>query len=257
MNGIKFVSSASNFSSLPGNIFCYWLSDKIISYFHGGQRLADLGTARQGMSTSDNNRFLRFWYEVSIDNIAFDCHSCTETKTRPERWYPYNKAGFYRKWSSINEYVVNYKNDGEEIKKTVMEKYPYLAGPGFVVKNTEWYFKHGISWNDVATGTFCARYIPDGFAFADAAPTFFSEDNYLVLGFFNSKVFQIFADIICQGLHYSTGHIPAIPYLEIQNRDITDTIADLSAQNIALCQEDWDAFETSWNFKRHPLLPHE
>jgi hypothetical protein len=257
MNGtsVKFITNSANFSSLPGNIFCYWLSKTTVSHFAQDKRLADFGTARQGLSTSDNNRFLRFWYEISFSSIFFEGHSCKDTIGCGKKWFPYNKAGFYRKWSSINEYVVDYANDGQEIKKTVMEKYPYLAGPGFVVKNTEWYFKHGITWNDVGTGIFCARYVPDGFIFADAGPMYFSNDDDVFLAYFNSKVFQIFADIICQGMHYSTGHIPEIPCLSIDDVEKRAKLGKMVEENLDFSTKDWDSFETSWNFQRHPLMP--
>jgi hypothetical protein len=253
-DGIKFVTNSSNFSSLPGSIFCYWLSQATVNHFANDKRLGDFGSARQGLSTSDNNRFLRFWYEIQFNKIFFDGKSCIDTVGADKKWFPYNKAGFYRKWSSINEYVVNYADDGAEIKKTVMEKYPYLAGPGFVVKNTEWYFKHGVTWNDVGTGIFCARYVPDGFIFADAGPMYFSQEDNLFLAFFNSNVFQVFADIICQGMHYSTGHIPEIPCL-IPSDDEKARLKALALKNIELSKKDWDSFETSWDFRRHPLLP--
>jgi hypothetical protein len=226
-----------------------------VNHFIQDKRLGDFGTARQGLSTSDNNRFLRFWFEVPFESISFDSRNCADSVSSNKKWFPYNKAGFFRKWSSINEYVVNYAKDGKEIKTTVMEKYPYLAGPGFVVKNTEWYFKHGITWNDVGTGIFCARYVPNGFVFADAGPMYFSEDDGTSLSYFNSKVFQVFADIICQGMHYSTGHIPEIPYIPLDDLEKKSSIKCAVEENIRLSTEDWDAFETSWNFHRHPLLP--
>ncbi len=250
--GKRYVVNASEFKLLPGNIFCYWLPEAVLSHFEKDKCLDDVGSAKQGLSTSNNNRFLRFWYEVSIDGIDFHCNSCEATTERGKKWFPYNKAGKFRKWSSINEYVVNYQNNGAEIKQTVMEKYPYLNGPGFVVKNTESYFHHGITWNDVATESFCCRYVPDGFIFADAGPMYFSSKDYVMLAYFNSKVFQIFADVICQGLHYSTGHIPQVPYLAENEKQ--DMVSAKSEECLNISTKDWDAFETSWSFKKHPLV---
>ena len=250
---IRYISNSDNFKAVPGQIFCYWLSDIALEHMKKDKKLDEKGRAKQGLSTSDNNRFLRFWHEVRFSNIDFSCKSCEETENSICRWFPYNKAGNFRRWSSINEYVVNYQNNGAEIKATVMKKYPYLNGPGFVVKNTESYFHHGITWNDVATGLFCARYVPDGFIFADAGPMFFCSDDFLMLGFFNTNVFQMFASIICQGLHYSTGHIPQIPFKEVDDND-KDEVKQLTIENYELSKNEWDSFENSWDFKRHPLV---
>lgn len=250
---IKYVVDTQNFSKIPGSIFGYWISEKVLSHMGSGKTIDDIGVAKQGLSTSDNNRFLRLWHEVDFSNIGFHYTSCEETHSGQHKWFPYNKAGNFRKWSSINEYVVNYQFDGAEIKATVMKKYPYLNGPGFVVKNTESYFHHGVTWNDVATGSFCCRYVKDGFIFADAGPMVFSDNDMIVLGYMNSKVFQIFADIICQGLHYSTGHIPHIPFIDTNEQQKTQVEA-LTKQCVSECEEDWDNYETSWSFTKHPLL---
>ena len=250
---VKFVAKQSDFKKIPGSIIGYWLSNRIFEHLEEDEKLDSFGKARQGLSTSDNNRFLRFWYEVSFFRIGFNCVDCQDTNNDFYRWYPYNKAGNFRKWSAINEYVVNYQNNGSEIKQTVMKKYPYLKGPGFVVKNTELYFHHGITWNDVATGSFCCRFVPDGFIFADAGPMYFSDNDYVMMAYFNSKVFQVFADIICQGLHYSTGHIPQIPYKKA-NTDIEEIIESLSEECLNISKREWDSYETSWEFIRHPLI---
>ena len=134
-----------------------------------------------------------------------------------------------------------------------MKKYPYLNSPDFVVKNTSAYFHAGITWSDVATGKFSARWVNDGYIFADAGPMLFVQvDPYVKMGYMNTPVFQMFCDLICQGLHYSTGQIPQIPYLQnIEDKNFITASVD---ENIELSKEDWDSFETSWNFKKHPLL---
>ena len=134
-----------------------------------------------------------------------------------------------------------------------MKKYPYLNNPDFVVKNTSAYFHAGITWSDVATGKFSARWVNDGYIFADAGPMLFVQvDPYVKMGYMNTPVFQMFCDLICQGLHYSTGQIPQIPYLQnIEDKNFITASVD---ENIQLSKEDWDSFETSWDFKKHPLL---
>ena len=250
----RFFSTNSNFEKIPDTIYSYWLSERTLYLLEKGKKLASYGNARQGLTTTDNKRFLRLWYEIENNLIDFGCRSCDEIEARKSKWFPYNKAGNYRKWSSIDEYVVNYEHNGREIKASVMSKYPYLKNPGFVVKNTETYFNHGITWNDVSTGKFCCRYIPDGYIYADAGPMYFSSDDFVMMAYFNSVVFQLFANVICQGLHYSTGHIPGIPFIDIQQEEILMSIRIKSESSYKLSKNDWDAFETSWNFKKHPLI---
>jgi len=135
-----------------------------------------------------------------------------------------------------------------------VRKYPYLKNPGFVVKNTNTYFQHGITWNDVATGNFCSRYVPNGYIYHAAGPMFFSNNDKIILAYFNSATFQLFADVICQGLHYSTGHIPQIPYIHIEDINLSCSIEELSNRCLSLSKYDWDSFETSWDFEVHPLI---
>lgn len=249
----KYEINLAIFNKLPGFILGYWLSKKIISHFENDKKIGEVGEAKQGLSTSDNHKFLRLWSEVSFSNISFDCHSYEETKISKTKWFPFNKAGYYRKWTPLNEYVVNYENDGLDIKKAVLTKYKYLKTPDFVVKNTNFYFKSGITWNDVSTGSFCARLVDCGYIFADSAPMYFCNNVLVILAFFNSAVFQKFADFICQGLHYSTGHIPQIPYVSIDG-DLKIDIENIVNLLISESKIDSDAFETSWEFKKHPLI---
>lgn len=249
---MKYIFRTQSFNSMPNKIFCYWISSKVVSHFEKDKKIIDFGAAKQGLSTSDNNKFLRFWHELKLKDIYFLASSTTDAAKSGFKWFPYNKAGTFKRWASIDEYVCNYKDDGKDIKELVMKKYPYLNSPDFVVKNTDCYFKKGISWNDVSTGSFSCRYIKEGYIFADVAPTFFSSDDMYFLGYFNCKVFQLFADIICQGLHYSTGHIPEIPCL--YNEQNRARVRALAEENVRLSELDRDSFEKSWMFKKHPLV---
>lgn len=250
----RYISSHKNFEDIPDEIFAYWISDKYLDILKNGLKLESFGNAKQGLATTDNKLYLRLWYELPFHAIDFNCSSCDEIEERNSKWFPYNKAGSYRKWSMINEYVVNYEHNGAEIKKTVMRKYTYLKNPDFVVKNTDSYFKKGITWNDVSTRPFCCRYVPEGYIYDAAGPMFFSDNDYLMLAYFNTVVFQSFASIICQGLHYSTGHIPRIPYIRIDDIELRTYIEQLSKSNLKISESDWNSFECSWDFARHPLL---
>lgn len=248
-----YVISSENFKLIDGNIIAYYLSDKFFGVFSSNETLSDAGVARQGLATSDNNKFVRYWHEVDLKKINYNCHSCAETVNIRFKWFPYIKGGTFRRWYPNKEFVVNYTNNGIDIKTSVMKKYPYLKTPDFVVKNTNTYFKKGITWSDVATGDFSARYVDNGYIYADAGPMFFpNEDIFYLLAYMNSKVFQGCCNLICQGLHYSTGQIPKIPFRNQYDKSVS--ISRLTKQNISLSKSDWDSFETSWDFTKHPLV---
>ena len=249
----EYIAQQENYKKIPDMPISYQLSSTIYSIFEKQQYIGDVASAKQGLGTSDNNSFLRFWTEVNFHNIGFGLSSCEETLERPEKWFPYIKGGSFRRWYPSKEYVVNYQNNGMAIKSAVLKKYPYLKTPDFVVKNTSSYFGEGITWSDVATGKFSARWVEKGYIFADAGPMLFvPHDPFLKMGYMNTPVFQTFCDLICQGLHYSTGQIPQIPYLRV------DADVDYIDQSVHECvtesKKDWDAYETSWDFKRNPLV---
>ncbi|NEN84701.1 BREX-1 system adenine-specific DNA-methyltransferase PglX [Paenibacillus elgii] len=251
----RYYSHQEYFSQIPGMPIAYWLSSAMKEVFSYKKTLNDVGQARQGLGTSDNNRFLRFWYEVDWYNISMGCQSCEETVVRSEKWFPYIKGGAFRRWYPNKEYIVNYQHDGYEIKNAVMTKYPYLKKPDFVVKNTSTYFKSGITWSDVSSGLFSSRFVEEGYIYADAGPMFFpTESKEYILAYMNSRVFQKCVDLICQGLHYSTGQIPKVPYKSIRDENVKKIIIQLSRQNIDISKLDWDSYEISWEFKKHPYI---
>ncbi len=243
------------FEHLPDMPLSYQISAQALSYFTKDITLKDEGEARQGLTTSDNKRFTRFWFEVAYDSISWSSNKCEDT-INSSKWYPFLKGGDFQKWYQRFDTVVNYQNDGREIKDSVMKKYPYLNNPGFVVKNTEWYFRPGISWNDVGGERFNARYMPSGYIFADASPSFFpvNGDIWLYLSYFNSSVFQVLANAICQGLHYSTGQIPKIPVVTDVPLDIVEDIRDLAKSCYELVGDYVNESETSVWFKAHVLM---
>lgn len=245
----------SYFEYLPDMPLSYNISSKALSYFTKGQNLGNVGESRQGLTTSDNKRFTRFWFEVAFHGICWTCTSCNDTLTNGMKWYPFLKGGDYQKWFQRFDTVVNYALDGQEIKQSVMEKYPYLNNPGFVVKNTDWYFREGINWNDVGGERFNARIMPAGYIFADASPSYFPQNNdmWLYLAYFNSSVFQILANAICQGLHYSTGQIPKIPVITNIPDTIVSEIHSLAKECYNLVGQSVNEQEASVGFIRHPL----
>lgn len=220
---------------IPNTFFGYWLSETLINHLVNTEKAIKFGSAKQGLITSDNERFLRLWFEVEPIKIN-------------KKWFYYNKGGGFRRWYGNMYYVVNWENDGYEISHFVDEKGKQKSRP----QNIQYFFKPAITWNDVSTANFCCRKIEKGIAFDASGPEFFVNDerysDYL-LGLFNSNTVQAFMNLICQGLHYSTGHIPQIPIV-ISKKDEVDTLV---MKNVDISKNDWNCSEFSWNFKFHPL----
>ena len=249
----RYYVSQETFSHIPGKLYSYWLSSALLKIFAEAKPLSVFGETRKGLSTSDNNRFIRLWHEVSFSRIKFGCNSPADTYDRDHKWYPYIHGGVYRKWYPPFDSVVNFEDDAKEMKETVMKKYPYLKNPDFVVKKTNIYFLPGIIWNDLAD-VFNAKYMDTGYIYSDVTPSYIPR-KYLfsVLAYFNSNVFATIAAVISQGMHYSTGHIPNIPYLPI-TEELSQIIEPIVKENIDLVCHDEQSYETSWDFQQHPLV---
>ena len=242
----RYTAQQSNFSKISGSPVAYWVSDKLFEIYKEVKSVSSYGQPLQGTITGDNNRFLRLWYEVSIKCIKFDCSS--EEQTEYIKWFPHNKGGMFRKWYGNYDYVINWENRGRAIKEFVDEKGKLRSRP----QNIQHFFKEGITWSDLTMGKFGARYVGKGFTFNVSGPTFIPYKNEYIkycLGYFNSPVFQAMLDISCQGLHYHNGLIASLPI-----KDIDHSQDGLVTDNIRFSQMDWDSFETSWDFKQHPLV---
>ena len=251
----EYSTIPSKFLTLPDMQIAYWVSSKVIDLLSSEDCIANYGSALSGLSTSDNERFLRIWEEVSYNNISFNYDSCESTLDGKYKWVPHNKGGSFRRWYGNRDYVVNWRNDGEEIKIAVVNNPtdPDTTSWSRRIFNWNKFFKQGISWSDVATGKLACRFIPAGAIFNATGPTFFANDRnnekYL-LALFNSDVFQEFLNLVCPGLHYNTGPISKLPVIFAKQEKITAH----AESNIEISRKDWDSFEASWDFKKHPLL---
>lgn len=233
---IEYFMQAETIKSIPNHLFAYWLDCVLIDHLVNDKKAGDFGDAKQGLITSDNDRFLRFWYEIDPQKIG-------------TKWYMYNKGGGFRRWYGNILYVVNWENEGFEICHFVDDKGKLKSRP----QNIQYFFKEGLTWNDVSTAKFCCRYVDNTCAFDASGPMFFlrNNDNLLYfLGLLNSSITQEFMNLICQGLHYSTGHIPQVP-VKLEHKE---EVEQLVSENIAIVKEDWDSFETSSEFTKHPLI---
>ncbi len=239
----------NSFTQIPGSKIAYWLNDTFLQTFKSGN-VGSILTTREGMATADNDRFLRYWFEIGIFNISFNSPNAKEAKTSHKRWFPYNKGGEYRKWYGNNDYTVNWEKDGLEIRNNIDSATGRIRSHNY---NGEYGFLKGITWSALSSGNISVRYCNPGFLFDSKGAKGFSnnEANLIYcLGLINSIVGLAYLDVISQTMDYKVGDIIQIPLI-IEKMDV---IQEIVTNNITLSRSDWDTFETSWDFKRHPLL---
>ena len=244
--------SADNFSKIPGSPVAYWKSPTFLSTFTGADLDEEL-TFRQGMTTTDNEKYLRFWHEVMINRIGFGVKSRNEAAATEYMWFPYQKGGEYRKWYGNNIYVVYYLNDGKELIDLVTKKYPKISDPEFIIKNRNWYFKEGLTWSTLSSGALGVRYCAGGSIFdAKGSMAFASSktDILYYIALLNSCVAMDYLDVLAPTMDFNIVGLKAIPF-QLRNYEY---IYDISARCVDNCRADWDSYETSWDFKRNPLV---
>lgn len=243
-----------SFYDVPGAPLNYWISDRAREIFRTYKPLKEYFEPRQGMATTDNKKFIRYWYELNKDDIEFNCKSHKNLEALNKKWFPYNKGGDYRKWYGNNEYVVKYENSGEDLIKFVREKYPKISDPEFVIKNRKYYFKKGITWSLFGFKNFGVRYKGYGFIFDVSGSSLFPDEKYekYILAFLCSNVCFYFLSSIAPTVNFQIGNIGDLPI--VIDDSYLDEINFLVNRNIYLCKKDWDFYETSWDFKIHPAI---
>ena len=245
----RYTANQSNFSKIPGEPVAYWASENTFKAFEN-TKLGEIAKPRQGMATSDNNRFLRAWYEVNESQVFYYAHNSEEALASGAKWFPYNKGGGYRKWYGNNLFLVNWYNDGYEIKQYAEELYGSVTR---TIKNIQFYFKDSITWTFIAI-TPGFRYCDRGFIFDVAGSSIFIEENLKLytLAFLCSSVAKHLLAILNPTMNIQANDIKALPL--ILSKEKKEEIEDLAKKNIEISKMDWDFDETSWDFKRHPLL---
>ena len=240
-----YMSSSENFKKIPGSPIAYWVSDNFVSNF-SEKSINDKFLPKFGMSTGDGNRFIRMWHEVMVDRIDITLTTITEVSKKNVLWVPLDKGGSYRKWYGNNNYVVWWKNNGEDIKNCKKA----------AVRSPQYFFTSHISWTLISSGDFSSRYFKNGYALDTASNCIYFKDNIEkidVLGFLNSIVADKYLQILNPTMNFSCGVIGKLPYM-IKNELLKNKIDDYVSINIQLSKDDWDSFETSWDFKVHPLV---
>ncbi|NWH03634.1 BREX-1 system adenine-specific DNA-methyltransferase PglX [Desulfobacter latus] len=250
---IRYRSSSSNFKSIPGTPITYWLSDNVRNIFKKLPNLSDISTSAVGQNTGDNDRFLKFWYEISKSKINYGCKIREDTYNDSFKWYPYNKGGGYRKWYGNLIYVVNWENDAEEIKKYAVQRNKGKHWSRYI-QNLEWLFHEGITWSDVTSGRLSGRYLPPGFiSDVSGHSAFFTKDVPFEIGLsvINSTFVFNIAKVLNPTIHFQAGNYRDIPY---SNKLYNSATQSNIQQLIKIGVRDWNSYETSWDFTRSPLL---
>lgn len=244
----KYIFNTKYFT-LPGNPIIYSESKKLNEIFENNCKLNEISKVKAGLSTGNNDKFLRYWHEVNETNIDFNCISSDNTENCNFKWFPLNKGGSYRKWYGNQEYVINWKNKGYEIKNFRDTKGKLKA----TIRNEQYYFNKSISWSEFTMSNISFRYY-NNFIFDGTGPSLFINENlyYYLFGFLNSNVCNHIVKLIAPTVHYTVGNISSLPI--ILDKPRTKEISTLVLDNIKLCKEDWDDYEISWNFMKHPFI---
>lgn len=237
----EYISSQDFFDVIPDSPIAYWASKELLNDFKQGKSASEYASPKQGMSTCDVNRFTKYWFEVlSYDTNIFD-------KTNIKKWVRYNKGGNFRKWYGNREYVVYWGENGDS-----------LSSNGALLRNRDVYFQPFLAWTKISSAGTGFRKFEDYFLFDGAGGSLFNkncgiESNYL-LGMLNSKVNTLILNLISPTLNFNENHIGSIPILKCEDQKVIENISKIVNHAVDLSKLDWDTFETSWDFHRHPLL---
>lgn len=235
---VCYIANAENFSKIPGSPIAYWVSSKFIQVFEEG-KVSDFCETREGLSPADNERFLRLWYEITIVKMN-------------RKWFPYTKGGNYRRWYGNYEYVVNWENDGYEIKNNIDKTTGRVRSHNY---NGEYAFREGFTWTAISSDQSSFRYVEGGFLFDSAGSMGFAyevSNLKYVLANMNSKIAKEVFRFISPTIKFMPGQVAAIPCkMDVEQGDIV--LAHVN-KLIEVSKSDWDSYETSWDFKKHPLL---
>ena len=232
----RYLINQNEFLKVPGKALAFWLPMTILDSFN--HKISDFAIAKKGLSTGNNNLFLRLWFEVSKNKSIYETDNFDNDKT----WYPINKGGGYRKWYGNNEYVINWKNNGADIK--------HFAGS--VIRNPQYYLKESLTWTMLSASCFGVRYSKAGKLFEGAGPSLFADKNqlYFILSFLCSKLGNLIIRALNPTININNNDVLNLPLKQVSS----EIIENISVNNICISKNDWDSHETSWDFEVNPVL---
>ena len=243
----------TNYERIDGNPIAFMASEKLLKIFETAKPLKEIAEPKVGLQTGNNDEFLRLWYEVNEEKIGLGIKTLDDAQKCGRKWFPYNKGGDFKRWYGNRNYVVNWENDGYAIKHCFNSEGKLRSRP----QNRTYYLKPCITWSDITSAQFSGRYCEGGFLFDVKGSSGFPKNNELlyVLGFLNSKISQKCIKILNPTITTQVGDMARIPvYFDEEKRGKIELLVNNSVNSV---RTDWDAFETSWDFKKHPLLCYE
>ena len=246
--GNRFIANQSSFSIIPGNPLAYWIAPNAISIFETGKRLSEYAEITRGLTTGNNDLYLRFWHEINICDFSSNATSVQQSVETGKKWFPHNKGGEYRTWYGNNDLVVFFENAGEKLHQY------YQMNKAVRFTGMEHYFEEGITWSALTTGKNTFRYSSNHIFDSNKGPMLFTQGKrlYYMLGFLNSCVLPYFVSVLNPSLSLQNADMDNLPYIE--DSEFLPSVDALSRQNVNIAKFDWDSFETSWDFARHPLV---
>jgi hypothetical protein len=253
----RYEAKQKDFEKIPGSPIAYWVSERVKEIFENIE-LNKIAEPRVGLQTSDNNRFLRFWFETEFNNIGFKFENREIAKNSKLKWFPYNKGGDFRKWFGNNEIIVNWENDGYEIREynNFLNK---TRSSNIGIANTQFYFKSSITWSFVSSFSFGVRYSEKGYIFDTGGSSLFVDENKLLYftAFMCSKIAFNLLRTINPTLNFQPGNIGKLPIIFPKSESTKQKIDQLTQECIDISKEEWDSRETSWDFTKNELIKHK
>lgn len=243
----RFSARQDNFEKIPGAPVAYWVSEKMMEAFEKGKKLGEFCDASVGIQTGDNNKFIRFWWEVKKDGIEIEAHDLKDSYG-VKRWFPYNKGGNYRKWYGNDENIVDWQDDGKRIKENSLKEGCHYQQYSDGLK-----FREMITWSRITSSEQSFRYKKSGFLSDMAGFSIYPKEKeklYEIISLCNSKVVDTFLKFLSPTMNIMIGQICSLPI--VSNED--ENIIKLGNNCMDNSKDDWDSFETSWDFKKHPLI---
>ena len=229
----------------------YWASDVVLSAFKKSHLVGDVSEPRVGMATANNDRFIRLWFEVNRNKFGINISSRKEAVESRKKWFPFAKGGEQRKWYGNNDTVVNWENDGFEIQNFKDEKTGRIRSHNY---NLDYIFSSALTWTVIGTEKTSFRFCPVGFLYSNSGYGLFCNNEktkYYLLGFMNSKIAASLLKILSPSMGFESGYLRKLPLIE---SDSLDSIVERVKHCIDGSNAEWDSFEVSWDFKKHPLL---
>ena len=242
---IRFLFKNTDYLKIPGLSFDYWISKASLANFK--RLVSEELDCKTGLICGSNEKYIKSWSEIDYSKIVFGSRNWISFSGPANKWAPYNHGGNKRKWYGSHSDVVLFEDNARMMRK---EK-------GAMFRNEQFYFKEGVTWNRVGSGNnFGARKTIQGFAFDDVSPCGFTKTEETVstsLAYLNSKVFASYLRLFSNGFKVEIGQIQSCPFLKIDdgNKSRIDAFAKKCIDEE---KQDWDSFETSWDFKKHPLI---